>query len=151
MADGYCIRQCSSKFSCIWMLLDLSNLTVFRSLPIYRWFSLCFWWGCRASKVMRGAQRLSLAPEVEVLPALWAPLPAPPPHPRAVLECFLESGSDLSLGVAKCWNGLKEMTVGISQFLRVNVILSGSVGEKMSIISKKKSKSAVRRKRRVGS
>ena len=55
------------------MLLDLSNLTVFRSLHIYRWFSLCFWWGCRASKVMKGAQRLSLAPEVEVLPALWAP------------------------------------------------------------------------------
>lgn len=74
-----------------------------------------------------------------LLPLSWGP-PCPlslsPPLP--VLECFLESGSDLSLGVAKCWSGLKEMTVGIPQFLRVNDILSGSVGKKMPIISKKK-------------
>lgn len=83
------------------------------------------WWRVHRDFLLHLRWRSSLPFE---LPLATAP----------VLECFLESGSDLSLGVAKCWNGLKEMTVGISQFLRVNVILSGSVGEKMSVISKKK-------------
>lgn len=54
----------------IWLYLD--------PLHIYRWFSLCFWWGCQASKVMKGAQRFSLAPELEVLPCPFGVSPPPP-------------------------------------------------------------------------